>query len=78
VGFANSGPYIASKHAVIGRVKGTALELAGFGIRVNAIAPGAIDNRMIESVISQFSGCFALNRSPTGYRLLISCAKYSP
>lgn len=55
VGFANSGPYIASKHAVIGLVKGAALELAAAGIRVNAIAPGAIDNRMIQSVISQLA-----------------------
>jgi NAD(P)-dependent dehydrogenase (short-subunit alcohol dehydrogenase family) len=55
IGFANSAPYIASKHAVCGLVRAAALELAAAGIRVNAIAPGAIDNRMIESVISQLS-----------------------
>ena len=55
VGFANSSPYIASKHAVCGLVKAVALELAGSGIRVNAIAPGAIDNRMMQSLMSQLS-----------------------
>jgi NAD(P)-dependent dehydrogenase (short-subunit alcohol dehydrogenase family) len=55
VGFANSSPYIASKHAVCGMVKAAALELAALGIRVNGVAPGAIDNRMFDSVVSQLA-----------------------
>ena len=54
-GFAAAAPYIASKHAVIGFVKTAALELGSVGIRVNAIAPGPIDNRMIHSLESQLS-----------------------
>ena len=54
-GFAGGAPYIASKHAVLGLVKTAALELAPVGIRVNAIAPGPIDNRMIRSIETQIA-----------------------
>ena len=54
-GFAGAAPYIAGKHAVIGFVKTAALELAPVGIRVNAIAPGPIDDRMIHSLEAQLS-----------------------
>ena len=45
-------PYIASKHAVIGLTRTAALEAAGFGVRVNAVAPGYIDTRMLQALIS--------------------------
>jgi NAD(P)-dependent dehydrogenase (short-subunit alcohol dehydrogenase family) len=55
IGYPGLVPYIASKHAVWGMVKSAALELGEFKIRVNAIAPGMIDNRMLHSLESQFS-----------------------
>jgi NAD(P)-dependent dehydrogenase (short-subunit alcohol dehydrogenase family) len=39
-------PYIAAKHAVIGLTKAAAIEYAGRGIRINALAPGLVETRM--------------------------------
>ena len=55
IGSPAMAPYIASKHAVNGLVKTAAWELGAFKIRVNAIAPGPIDNRMIRSLETQYS-----------------------
>lgn len=40
-------PYVAAKHAVIGLTKCTAQEYARFGVRVNAICPGATDTPLM-------------------------------
>src|SRR5690625_3365525 len=42
--------YIASKHAVAGITKTAALEVAGDGIRVNAVSPAAIDTQMLDEI----------------------------
>jgi NAD(P)-dependent dehydrogenase (short-subunit alcohol dehydrogenase family) len=58
-GFANRSPYSATKWAVIGFTKTLAIELGAFGIRANAIAPGAVAGDRIERVFagrSQISG----------------------
>jgi NAD(P)-dependent dehydrogenase (short-subunit alcohol dehydrogenase family) len=55
IGFPNMIPYIASKHAVFGMVKTAALELAASNIRVNAIGPGPISNRMMRSLETQMA-----------------------
>ena len=42
--------YIASKHAVLGLTKSGAQGFGAEGIRVNAICPGPIETRMIDSI----------------------------
>ena len=55
VGFPGAGAYVASKHAVFGLIKCAALELGESRIRVNAIGPGPIENRMMRSIEKQLS-----------------------
>jgi NAD(P)-dependent dehydrogenase (short-subunit alcohol dehydrogenase family) len=47
VGTAGLGPYVASKHGVVGLGKAAALEGAPQGIRVNTICPGTVATPML-------------------------------
>jgi NAD(P)-dependent dehydrogenase (short-subunit alcohol dehydrogenase family) len=51
-GVANLPAYVASKHAALGLVRAAAVDVAQFGVRVNAVCPGAVDTPMLASVIA--------------------------
>ena len=46
--------YIAAKHAVIGLTKSAAMDYSPQGIRINSVAPGAIDTPMLRGALEQF------------------------
>lgn len=52
-GVMNQTPYVATKHAVAGITKNTALEYGRYGIATNAIAPGAILTPMVAEAFKQ-------------------------
>jgi len=46
--------YISAKHAVIGLTKSAAMDYSPFKIRINSVAPGAIDTPMLRGALEQF------------------------
>lgn len=51
-GFPYRSPYAAAKWAIIGLMKTAAMELGGYGIRCNAIAPGSVEGPRIDRVFA--------------------------
>jgi NAD(P)-dependent dehydrogenase (short-subunit alcohol dehydrogenase family) len=52
-GFANTLPYISSKHGVMGMTKALAVELAPYKINVNTICPGPVKTPMFDESIEK-------------------------
>lgn len=59
VGFASQAAYVAAKHGVIGLTRTAALEYSGRGIRVNAVAPGAVMTPMMDAIEASTPGFVA-------------------
>jgi NAD(P)-dependent dehydrogenase (short-subunit alcohol dehydrogenase family) len=53
-GLPGTPAYNAAKHAVLGLTRSAAAEVAGAGVRVNAVLPGMIDTPMLRSVAAGF------------------------
>ena len=52
-GYPNRAPYSAAKWAINGLMKTAAMELGPFGIRANAICPGAVEGPRMEGVLQR-------------------------
>lgn len=53
LGVGNQSGYAASKHGVVGLTRNSAREYGDKGVRINAIAPGAIMTAMVENSLKQ-------------------------
>lgn len=76
-----AGHYVASKHAVLGLTKTAAVEYGKYGIRVNAVSPGAVRTEMLldvsgtEEALDRMSAVHPLGRigCPWTRKFLTGC-----
>ncbi|MCZ4257159.1 SDR family oxidoreductase [Sulfitobacter sp. G21635-S1] len=61
-GYPNRAPYAAAKWAVIGLMKTLAMELGPFGVRANAICPGAVEGPRMEAVLLREAAAKGMTR----------------
>ncbi|MBI2374443.1 MAG: SDR family oxidoreductase [Deltaproteobacteria bacterium] len=62
--------YTASKHAVLGLVRASALELARKGITVNAICPGWVDTQMFDTTLENIASKTGVSRDEAKRRIV--------
>lgn len=61
-GYPMRAPYAAAKWAVIGLAKTLAMELGPYGVRANAICPGAVEGPRMEAVLAREAAAKGMSR----------------
>ncbi|MFL4470610.1 SDR family oxidoreductase [Tateyamaria armeniaca] len=61
-GYPNRAPYAAAKWAIIGLMKTVAMEAGPFGVRANAICPGAVEGERMEGVLAREAAAKGMTR----------------
>ena len=61
-GYPNRAPYSAAKWAIIGLMKTVAMEAGPFGVRANAICPGAVEGPRMEGVLAREAAAKGMTR----------------
>ncbi len=61
-GYPNRAPYAAAKWGIIGLMKTTAMELGPYGVRANAICPGAVEGPRMEGVLQREAAAKGMTR----------------
>ncbi|WP_420013394.1 SDR family oxidoreductase [Tateyamaria sp.] len=61
-GYPHRAPYAAAKWAIIGLMKTVAMEAGPFGVRANAICPGAVEGPRMEGVLNREAAAKGMTR----------------
>ena len=61
-GYPNRAPYAAAKWGMIGLMKTLAMELGPYGVRCNAICPGAVEGPRMEGVLEREAAAKNMSR----------------
>ena len=69
--------YVASKHAIVGLTKSAALEMAPYGVRVNAVAPGATNTDMMRSIEKNAVGEEQMEEAQKAFASAVPMGRYA-
>ncbi|WP_238367374.1 SDR family NAD(P)-dependent oxidoreductase [Mesobacterium pallidum] len=66
VGFPGNPAYVAAKHAVVGLTRNAALEHAADNVRINAVGPGFINTKILDTNLDEAGKQFLKDQTPLG------------
>lgn len=69
--------YVASKHAVLALTKSAALEMAPYGVRVNAVAPGATNTDMMRRIEKNAVGADKAAEAKKAFEAAVPMGRYA-